>query len=175
MKTQDHRRTAAAAALVSAHLAPLAPLGVLVMAGVAWATGGGAASCDADNDPDWKAIDSHIPRVGGRKVFGHRMLLHWPGIALAGLALWHFQPIVSPEWPVWVFRGLWIAWLMHPAMDAVFGDRGIPWVLWLCHWGLELKEDGLIARVTSWAAVALSAYATFTLIPPFRAWWLLWT
>jgi hypothetical protein len=168
MDGRGHRRVGLATAIGLTIVAPLPPAAAAVSVFVAWATAGGGASPDLDLDPDWKRADRVLPDeiLGGGGPLGHRRITHFVGWPVLAWLLWRHHPVTDPTWAVGFFRGMWVGWTTHVAMDWLFGAGGVPWLLWTGRWGLELDQDGILARIVSRAALTASIAAGL---------WLAWT
>lgn len=107
-----------------------------------------AMAPDVDNSRWWQQIRKRVPSHVVRSALRHRGLTHsW----LMPVLIWKSQAE-----PSWVFVALVAGYASHLLADALFGETGVPVLLWWWHVGLRLPMAGWLEAST---AVATTGYA----------------
>jgi len=156
---KQHSLVGLGAGLTAGLLAGAGPVGLAVWAGVAGITSAGPTSPDMDQDHRWRRADTVLPdeALGHGGPMKHRGLTHWFGLPLAAAGLVYLNDIVllvnGRPLPVeWVLWAAIVGWSSHIVADAAFGKGGVPLLGWYGNVGLELSQDGILARAVAGAA-----------------------
>jgi membrane-bound metal-dependent hydrolase YbcI (DUF457 family) len=108
-----------------------------------------AMAPDVDNTRWWQQIRKRIPIKIVRQALRHRGLTHsW----LVPLLMYKSQ-----DDPSWVFIALIAGYASHILCDALFGDGGVPVLLWYWYLGIQLPMG---KRLEDAATVTATVYGS---------------